>query len=302
MGDSEPRKNHSLGKSDDFDDSDRTKPIKKDTSQTPQAEVVVLDDVSSSMSSSMDEEEEEEYVDDEDDEVSWIQWYCGLKGNEFFAEVDEDFIEDNFNLCGLRGQVNLYDEAIAMILDRELPNPNLTDDQHQMVEASAEFLYGLIHARFILTSRGMSVMLEKFKNTDFGRCPRVLCQGQAAIPLGLSDIPRSKTVCVFCPRCEDVYHPRSSRAAQLDGAFFGTTFPHLLIMSYPEQFETKPKQTYVARIYGFRIHKPSGNENRSQEADRPSPSQRPDSASSQQSQLSQSQTTAANNNTTEVKV
>eukprot|EP00741_Cyanophora_paradoxa_P003138 tig00000670_g3047.t1 len=214
-----------------------------------------LEQDSESFSSSLEEEEEED-LDDEDDEVSWIQWFCGLKGNEFFCEVDEDFIEDGFNLCGLRAQVNLYDEAIAMILDRELPNPNLTDEQHQLVEASAEFLYGLIHARFILTSRGLSAMLEKYKNVEFGRCPRVFCQGQPVLPVGLSDIPRQRTVCVFCPRCEDVYYPRSSRAAQLDGAFFGTTFAHLLLMTYNDMVEPKQaQQKYVPRIYGFKIHK-----------------------------------------------
>lgn len=53
------------------------------------------------------------------------------------------------------------------------------------------------------------VQLEKYKNYDFGRCPRVYCCGQPCLPVGQSDIPRSSTVKIYCPKCEDIYYPRS---------------------------------------------------------------------------------------------
>ncbi|KAF8380619.1 hypothetical protein HHK36_028108 [Tetracentron sinense] len=84
-----------------------------------------------------------------------------------------------------------------------------TEEQNEMVESEAEMLYGLIHVRYILTSKGMSAMLEKYKSNDFGRCPRVYCCGQPCLPVGQSDIPRSSTVKIYCPKCEDVYYPRS---------------------------------------------------------------------------------------------
>ncbi|KAM0911388.1 hypothetical protein ACQ4PT_013501 [Festuca glaucescens] len=56
---------------------------------------------------------------------------------------------------------------------------------------------------------GLAAMLEKFKNYDFGRCPRVYCCGQPCLPAGQSDIPRSSTVKVFCPKYEDLHYPWS---------------------------------------------------------------------------------------------
>jgi len=188
------------------------------------------------------------------DDTTWIQWFCGLRGNEFFVEVDEDYIQDDFNLTGLRSMVPNYDYALDMILDAETDDA-LTEDQQESIESAAEMLYGLIHARYILTNRGLSAMVEKYNSMDFGRCPRVYCQGQATLPVGQSDIPRMNTVKLFCPRCEDIYYPKYTRHNQVDGAYFGTTFPHLLLQMYPELLPPKPQLFYVPRIYGFKIHK-----------------------------------------------
>lgn len=52
---------------------------------------------SSSISSASMEEEE-----------SWIASFCNVVGHEYFAEVAEDFIEDDFNLTGLGAVVPMY--------------------------------------------------------------------------------------------------------------------------------------------------------------------------------------------------
>jgi casein kinase II subunit beta len=48
-------------------------------------------------------------------------------------------------------------------------------------------LYGLIHARFILSSRGLQIMKSKFTSGVFGACPRVLCDRQHVLPVGMSE-------------------------------------------------------------------------------------------------------------------
>lgn len=132
----------------------------------------------------------------------------------------------------------------------------MTEEQQQMVESAADTLYGLIHSRFILTNRGLMLMESKFNLVHFGRCPRVLCQGQAVLPVGQSDIPREGSVKVYCPKCNDIYYPRSSRHRGIDGAYWGTTFPHLFLITYPEfrPSSQRVQQIYVPRVYGFKVH------------------------------------------------
>jgi casein kinase II subunit beta len=41
-------------------------------------------------------------------EGGWIQWFCQLEGNEFFVEIDEEFIMNGSNLVGISKQVNNF--------------------------------------------------------------------------------------------------------------------------------------------------------------------------------------------------
>jgi casein kinase II subunit beta len=60
--------------------------------------------------------DEETNVNDSDDndvynDVSdggWIQWFCQLEGNEFFVEIDEEFLRNRWNLFGINKIVKNY--------------------------------------------------------------------------------------------------------------------------------------------------------------------------------------------------
>jgi len=145
--------------------------------------------------------------------------------------VEDDYILDRFNLTGLNNEVNNYSQALDLITDNL--DDEIQDEHRGALDVQARLLYGLIHARWIVTARGLGKMLEKYKKADFGRCPRVLCQSQPLLPVGLTDAPYEKSVKLFCGRCEDIYSPKSSRHGSIDGAYFGTSFPHLLFLVYP---------------------------------------------------------------------
>jgi casein kinase II subunit beta len=49
---------------------------------------------------------------------SWITWFLSTKGNEYFVEIDDDYLMDRFNLTGLNSEVvKDYGRALDMILD-----------------------------------------------------------------------------------------------------------------------------------------------------------------------------------------
>ncbi len=189
----------------------------------------------------------------------WIHWFCKLKGNEYFVEVDEDFIKKEENLEGI--EVKNYIKVI--LSEKKTKDFNLTQELLRDLQEIRD-IYGFIHKRFINTPEGLGLMREKFINGIFGYCPRMLCNKQVMLPVGLSEDMRYSQVKVFCPLCQEVYKPRDIfygysdkkiiKFDLPDGVFFGTSFPQSFLMHFPD-LDPRINNTikYIPKLYGFRI-------------------------------------------------
>ena len=65
------------------------------------------------------------------------------------------------------------------------------------------------------------------------------------------------TMLYLCLLCFNV-----EKKTDIDGAYFGTTFPHLFLMTYGHLKPQKAAQSYVPRVFGFKLHKPWRKERR----------------------------------------
>ncbi|EAL39490.3 AGAP011438-PA [Anopheles gambiae str. PEST] len=193
------------------------------------------------------------------EEVSWISWFCGLRGNEFFCEVDEDYIQDKFNLTGLNEQVPNYRHALDMILDLE---PAHALSQRARLHGGARIsnlikaIDAQVHYRPAVCET--STLAERAGGVG-GRVRSweiTFTKQKPSLPYytGLSDVPGEAMVKSYCPKCIDVYTPKSSRHHHTDGAYFGTGFPHMLFMVHPEYRPKRPANQFIPRLYGFKIH------------------------------------------------
>lgn len=191
--------------------------------------------------------------------IDWIHWFCKLKGNEYFVEVDENFIKKEENLEGIKTKNFLK----IILSEKNTKDFDLTKELLEELQDIRE-IYGYIHKRFINTPEGLGLMREKFINGVFGYCPRILCNKQVVLPVGLSEDMRYSQVKVFCPLCQEVYKPRDIfygysdkkiiKFDLPDGVFFGTSFPQTFLMHFPDlDPRINAPLRYIPKLYGFRI-------------------------------------------------
>lgn len=222
-----------------------------------------------------DGESSEESSSEED--INWINWFLSQPGNHFYLRIPDEYLEDEFNLAELSSRIPFYKHALDMLLDidsssdsdQQDQETHHRDDKHTLSNivnnsskptpresrTACKMLYSLIHSRYLLSRHGLAYMADRYEKGYFGTCPRYYCEKTRVVPAGLSNIPGQARVQVYCPSCNDAYQ-LPSVFHRVDGAAFGTSFPHIFFKTYPEFVHSLPKsRIYEPKIYGFKLHR-----------------------------------------------
>lgn len=115
-------------------------------------------------------------------------------------------------------------------------------------------LYGLVHARYLVTNRGLQALYEKWSAGVYGLCWNYQCEKDKrfVLPIGADIVGQGKAM-VYCPACGELYHPRDKRFASLDGAYFGSSAAPMFVLHYASQLAIGTTTPFIPRLYGFRL-------------------------------------------------
>ncbi len=150
----------------------------------------------------------------------------------------------------------IYRRALRIILE----DPSDTESNEDLiippyaVQKAAEALYLMLHARFVISPRGLEAIrhVMALDNTVFGKCPRSCCKGTGLLPYGYSNdytsdasVPTITTEsrkehdsCChrYCPSCGEVWISWESKT---DGSAWGPSWCHLFLLAYGSQVYAK---------------------------------------------------------------
>jgi len=86
-----------------------------------------------------------------------------LKDNRCLCEIERPYLKDTFAQYGLSNQINNYKVVRSILLDEYDSNDDDSGESYEVLERMAYSLYGLLHARFILTKNGLMRMRKMFE-------------------------------------------------------------------------------------------------------------------------------------------
>jgi casein kinase II subunit beta len=194
--------------------------------------------------------------------LSWVDWFTATNIGRYFAKIDASYLNDLFNFYGLRGKIPDYKYALERIRGNYTISGTRPDGFPQSIDDSAIRLYGLLHARFLLTRTALDQMRDKYSRNIFPCCPRYSCKSVTCLPYGTSDELDESVLRLYCPKCNEVYVADNPDFEVIDGAFFGPSWIHLFVSSFPEIVRTlrRGRTKPSPRLFGFRIEFDDKNE------------------------------------------
>lgn len=208
----------------------------------------------------------------------WIRNFLSSRPKDSLLPIPLEYLSDGFNLAQLPPVVEhvgmgttkvattnaltfpLYKAALHLILQEHEETAQIP----AAVQRAAECLYTLVHARYIISPRGLETVRRVLRDQPiFGRCPRAGCRGMPVLPY--SERPEYDSACTtksYCCHCGETFMNWHSKT---NGAAWGPSFCHLLLMTYGKELmqdlyrlQIPPsciEENLVApSIFGFKVH------------------------------------------------
>jgi casein kinase II subunit beta len=184
----------------------------------------------------------------------WIKQFCSRPENRWYAQIDTDWAGDWFNNYGMKEMIPDYEIALDMISDHHSDEwVFLSDESLSSILSEAKQLYGLLHARWICQTKGLTQMKRKFESGLYGVCPRFECHDQKLLPVGTTLKPKRHSVKLFCPQCCDIYG--AAGGLRIDGAHFGPAFPHIFMAEFVDLDARRKFRPWIQHCFGFPVHR-----------------------------------------------
>jgi len=175
----------------------------------------------------------------------------------------------------------IYRRALHMILaDADASTDDESSDDEDLIippyaiQKAAEALYLLLHARFVISPRGLEAIrhVMALDNTVFGKCPRSCCKGTGLLPYGYSNdytsdasVPTVTTAsrkehdsCChrYCPSCGEVWISWESKT---DGCAWGPSWCHLFLLAFGSQVYAEELEAAAAASQATHLEQPKAS-------------------------------------------
>jgi casein kinase II subunit beta len=188
--------------------------------------------------------------------MAWVDWFINVDPRgKYFVRIDNAYIRDVFNMYGFRNRIGgrSFKMALETMRGAYTEPRNRPRDWPEDADELAVRLYGLLHARYLLTKAGCQQMHDKYMNDDFSPCPRTFCKGIRCLPCGVSENQEGSPLLMYCPRCKEIYADQTDMCNMIDGAYFGPSWIHMFLQEFSEIVPKTALLKPPIRLFGFKI-------------------------------------------------